>query len=150
MEGNFGKEGYFEWLREGNFLGLKGWIMQTGQSDRHNQSCACPNTRNHVFVLVNDCDQTLISRLAWDYRWYVGFSYFVGFLMGKLFPCHKLNSNNIIFTALKLLMRWLSIKTQFNMVFLGPFISLKKALEIPQKYSSVLNRFGIILIFLKK
>ena len=39
--------------------------MQTGQSDRHIPSCACQNTRNHVFVPVNDCDQMLISRLAY-------------------------------------------------------------------------------------
>jgi hypothetical protein len=39
--------------------------MQTGQSDRHIPSCACQNTRNHVFVPVNDRDRTLISRLAY-------------------------------------------------------------------------------------
>ena len=38
--------------------------MQTGQSDRHDQSCACQNTRNHVFVPVNDRDRTFISRLG--------------------------------------------------------------------------------------
>jgi hypothetical protein len=37
--------------------------MQTGQIDRHNQICACQNTRNYVFVQVNDRDRTLISRL---------------------------------------------------------------------------------------
>jgi hypothetical protein len=38
--------------------------MSAGQSDRHNQICACQNTANRVFVPVNDRDRTLISRLA--------------------------------------------------------------------------------------
>jgi hypothetical protein len=38
--------------------------MCAGQSDRHNQICACQNTANRVFVPVNDRDRTLISRLA--------------------------------------------------------------------------------------
>ena len=37
--------------------------MSAGQSDRHNQICACQNTTNRVFVPVNDRDRTLISRL---------------------------------------------------------------------------------------
>jgi hypothetical protein len=38
--------------------------MSAGQSDRHNQICACQNNTNRVFVPVNDCDRTLISRLG--------------------------------------------------------------------------------------
>jgi hypothetical protein len=38
--------------------------MSAGQSDRHNQICACQNTTNRVFVPVNDRDRTLISRLV--------------------------------------------------------------------------------------
>ena len=38
--------------------------MSAGQSDRHNQICACQNTTNRVFVPVNDRDRTLISRLG--------------------------------------------------------------------------------------
>jgi hypothetical protein len=34
--------------------------MSAGQSDRHNQICACQNTTNRVFVPVNDRDRTLI------------------------------------------------------------------------------------------
>jgi hypothetical protein len=39
--------------------------MSAGQSDRHNQICACQNTTNRVFVPVNDRDRTLISRLVY-------------------------------------------------------------------------------------
>jgi hypothetical protein len=38
---------------------------------------------------------------------------------------HEFNSNNFIFTALNLLVRRLSFKTQFKIEFLGPFYGLK-------------------------
>ena len=41
--------------------------MSAGQSDGHNQICACQNTTNpanRVFVPVNDRDRMLISRLV--------------------------------------------------------------------------------------
>jgi hypothetical protein len=33
--------------------------MSAGQSDRHNQICACQNTTNRIFVPVNDRDRLL-------------------------------------------------------------------------------------------
>ena len=39
---------------------------------------------------------------------------------------HEFNSNNFIFTALNLLVRRLSFKTQFKIEFLGPFYGPRK------------------------
>ena len=56
-------------------------------------------------------------------------SYFVGFQQEKVFPRYNFNTNYFIFTTLKLLVRWLSFKTQFKIEFFGPFNGPTKALK---------------------
>jgi hypothetical protein len=57
------------------------------------------------------------------------FSGLSGFQLKLIATRHEFNSNNFIFTALNLLVRRLSFKTQFKIEFLGPFYGPKKSLK---------------------
>jgi hypothetical protein len=64
-----------------------------------------------------------------------------GFQLKLISTRHEFNSNNFIFTALNLLMRRLSFKTQFKIELLGPFYGPKLSYIFPPEFLVVFNRF---------